>query len=211
MNFFLYFKIRLETRIILNIYFNTFRLFFYIIFFNLVQIKMEPSLYTVKAILILDNDGLRLAGKYYDDQFPTVKEQKEFEKTLFAKTSKANGEIVMLGNLTIVYRSSVDLFFYVIGSTNENEIMLVSVLNCLFDALSQILRKNIEKKCLLDYLDAAFLCIDEICDNGILLETDPAQIAQRVSLKENDVPISEQTVMDVVKSARDQLKWSILR
>lgn len=30
-------------------------------------------------------------------------------------------------------------------------------------------------------------------------------------MKENDVPFGEQTVMDVVKSARDQIKWSILR
>jgi hypothetical protein len=171
----------------------------------------QPSLYTIKAILILDNDGLRLVGKYYDDQFASIKEQREFEKTLFAKTNKANGEIIMLDNLTIVYRSSVDLFFYVIGSTSENEIMLVSVLNCLFDSISQILRKNVEKKYLLDYLDAAFLSVDEICDNGILMETDPSQIAQRVSLKENESLSTEQTVMDVVKSARDQLKWSLLR
>ena len=89
--------------------------------------------------------------------------------------------------------------------------MLVSVLNCLFDSISQILRKNVEKKYLLDYLDAAFLSVDEICDNGILMETDPSQIAQRVSLKENESLSTEQTVMDVVKSARDQLKWSLLR
>lgn len=172
---------------------------------------MEPSLYTVKSILILDNDGNRLVGKYFDNQFSTIKEQKEFEKTLFGKTHKANGEIIMLDNLTIVYRSNVDLYFYVIGSVSSNEIMLNSVLSCLYDSISQILRKNVEKKYLLDYLDAVFLSIDEICDNGILLETDPSQIAQRVGLKETDVPFGEQTVMDVVKSARDQLKWSILR
>jgi hypothetical protein len=89
--------------------------------------------------------------------------------------------------------------------------MLVSVLNCLFDALNQIFRKNTEKKSLTENLDSVFLSIDEICDNGILLETDPNQIAQRVSLRENEVPLGEQTVFDVVKSARDQLKWSILR
>ena len=170
-----------------------------------------PSLYTVKAILILDSDGNRLVGKYFDDQFASVREQREFEKSVFAKTNKASGEIIMLDNMTIVYRSNVDLFFYVIGSTSANEIMLNSVLTCLYDSIGQILRKNVEKKFLLDYLDAVFLSIDEICDNGILLETDPTQIAQRVGLKETDVPFGGQTVMDVVKSAREQLKWSILR
>jgi hypothetical protein len=172
---------------------------------------MIPSLYTVKAIIILDSDGFRLIGKYYDDQFATVKEQKDFEKTLFAKTHKANGEIVMLENLTVVYKNNLDLFYYVVGATTANEIMLTSVLTCLFDSLSQIFRKNMERKYFLDNLDSVFLAVDEICMNGILLETDPHQVAQRVSLRENEIPLQEQSVMDVVKSARDQLKWSILR
>jgi coatomer subunit zeta len=184
---------------------------------------MNPSLYTIKAIFILDNDGQRLVSKYYDESlFESIKEEKEFEKNLFGKTSKSEGEIIMIDNLTIVYRSSIDLHFYVVGSTSENEIMLVSVLTCLFDSISLVLKKNmVEKKYLLDYLDAAFLIINEICDNGILLETDPAQIIQRIGFKEsgssdiNSAGISgllgEQSVMDVVKSARDQLKWSILR
>ena len=184
---------------------------------------MNPSLYTIKAMLILDNDGLRLVSKYFDTLFETIKEEKEFEKNLFAKTHKAaDGEIIMIDNLTIVYRSSIDLHFYVVGSTTENEIMLVSVLSCLYDSIGQILKKNmIEKKYLLDYLDAAFLIVNEICDNGVLLETDPTQIVQRIGFKENasgsvdanslSSLLSEQSVMDVVKSARDQLKWSILR
>lgn len=33
-------------------------------------------------------------------------------------------EIVMFEGLTCVYRSSVDLFFYVVGSANENEVRI---------------------------------------------------------------------------------------
>ena len=172
---------------------------------------MIPSLYTIKAIIILDSDGARMVGKYYDDQFSSVKEQTDFEKLLFSKTHKANGEIVMLENLTIVYKNNLDCFYYVVGSVTENEIMLVSVLNCLFDSLNQTFRKNIDRKSLLDGLESVYLTVDEICMHGILLETDPHQVAVRVSLKENEVPLAEQSVMDVVKSARDQLKWSILR
>jgi hypothetical protein len=172
---------------------------------------MLPSLYVVKAMLILDSDGNRLVSKYFDDQFATIKEQKEFEKSLFAKTHKANAEIIMLDNLTIVYRSNVDLFFYVIGSTTENEIILVSVLNCLYESLTQIFRRNVEKKYLSENMDSVFLAIDEICDNGILMETDPSQIAQRVSFRETDVPLGEQTVFDVLRSARDQFKTSVFK
>ena len=33
-----------------------------------------------------------------------------------------SAEIIMLDGLTCVYRSNVDLFFYVMGSFNENEV-----------------------------------------------------------------------------------------
>ena len=33
-------------------------------------------------------------------------------------------EIIMLDGLTCVYRSNVDLYFYVMGSSNENEVQV---------------------------------------------------------------------------------------
>jgi hypothetical protein len=172
---------------------------------------MEPSLYIVKAVVLLDSDGNRILSKYYDDTFTGVKEQKTFEKNLFQKTQKANGEIIMLDGLTIVYRNSTDLYFYVIGSTSENELILVSVLNCLFDSISMVLRRNLEKKYLLEYMDSVILILDEIFDNGIILETDSNSIIQRICLKETEVPLGEQTVFDVFKMAKEQLKSSILK
>ena len=146
-------------------------------------------MYTVKGMLILDNDGNRILAKYYDKNvFPTVKEQKAFEKNLFNKTHRANAEIIMLDGLTCVYRSNVDLFFYVMGSSHENEVnyllivyhiqmvnswiffqlILMSVLNCFYDSVSQILRKNVEKRIVLENLDIVMLAMDEICDGGFV-------------------------------------------
>ncbi|CAD7681652.1 unnamed protein product [Nyctereutes procyonoides] len=154
----------------------------------------EPSLYTVKAILILDNDGDRLFAKYYDDTYPSVKEQKAFEKNIFNKTHRTDSEIALLEGLTVVYKSSIDLYFYVIGSSYENELMLMAVLNCLFDSLSQMLRKNVEKRALLENMEGLFLAVDEIVDGGVILESDPQQVVHRVALRGEDVPLTEQTV-----------------
>jgi len=46
------------------------------------------------------------------------------------------------------------------------QLILVSVLNCLYDAVSHMLRKNVEKRALIDNMDGIFLAIDEICDSG---------------------------------------------
>jgi len=85
---------------------------------------------------ILDNDGNRILAKYYDDNiFPTIKEQKAFEKNLFNRTHRANAEIIMLDGITCLYRSNVDLFFYVMGSSHENEVSTlfgVYHVNCIY-------------------------------------------------------------------------------
>merc|ERR1711935_1194666 len=181
------------------------------------DILLEPSLVSIKAILVLDNDGNRLLPKYYDKQrFPDVKEQTRFEKLVFKKTVKANSEIIMLEGLTILYRSSVDLFFYVVGSSYENELLLLSALDTLFDSLN-----TIEKKVLMDNLDIVMLALDELCDNGILMECDPEVVAARAQTRNlEDLPLGEQTVAHVqakiqakveatsalYQSAKEQLK-----
>ncbi|KAM9431194.1 coatomer subunit zeta-1-like isoform 1-T1 [Salvelinus alpinus] len=181
-------------------------------------VMLEPSLYTVKAVLILDNDGERLYAKYYDDTYPSVKEQKAFEKNIFSKTHRTDSEIALLEGLTVVYKSNIDLFFYVVGSSHENELMLMAVLNCLFDSLSQMLRKNVERRALLENMEGLFLAVDEIVDGGVILESDPQQVVHRVALRGEDVPYSEQTVtqkasflLQVLQSAKEQIKWSLLR
>ncbi|UMM17908.1 hypothetical protein L5515_014233 [Caenorhabditis briggsae] len=61
------------------------------------------SLYSIKGIVILDQDGNRVVAKYYDrNTFGTVKEQKAFEKSLFSKTSRNTS-----GNLFILHESSI--------------------------------------------------------------------------------------------------------
>ncbi|XP_059899130.1 coatomer subunit zeta-2 isoform X4 [Gadus macrocephalus] len=187
------------------------------------SMSMEPSLYTVKALFILDNDGNRLLSKYYDPElYPSMKEQNNFEKNVFNKTHKADNEIAFLEGMTVVYKSSIDLFFYVVGSPQENELMLMSVLNCLFDALTQILRKNVERRYLLENMEGVFLVVDEIIDGGVILESDPQQVLQKVNYKSDESPLSEQSVAqhiteklalttNVIQSAKDQIKWSILK
>ncbi|XP_025773269.1 coatomer subunit zeta-2 [Puma concolor] len=171
----------------------------------------EPSLYTVKAVFILDNDGHRLLAKYYDDTFPSLKEQMAFEKNVFSKTSRTDSEIAFFGGMTIVYKSSIDLFLYVVGSSHENELMLMSVLTCLFESLNHVLRKNVEKRWLLENMDGAFLVLDEIVDGGVILESDPQQVIQKVNFRADDSSLTEQSVAQVLQSAKEQIKWSLLK
>uniref|UniRef100_A0A8C7AEN4 Coatomer subunit zeta n=2 Tax=Mustelidae TaxID=9655 RepID=A0A8C7AEN4_NEOVI len=131
-----------------------------------------------------------------------------FEKNVFNKTSRTDSEIAFFGGMTIVYKNSIDLFLYVVGSSHENELMLMSVLTCLFESLSHVLRKNVEKRWLLENMDGAFLVLDEIVDGGVILESDPQQVIQKVNFRADDGSLSEQSVAQVSLPRLILLLWT---
>eukprot|EP00741_Cyanophora_paradoxa_P015127 tig00020848_g14598.t1 len=171
----------------------------------------------VKCVLILDAEGRRICTKYYTDDLPTTAQQLAFEKSLFSKTHRINArseaEIIMFEKDIFVYRFSTDVHFYVGGSQQENELILVSVLTALYDTVSTILRNQVDKRTMLDNMEAVFLTLDEIIDGGIVLETDPSVIASRVQMKgaETDVPLSEQSLAQVLATAKEHMARNLLK
>uniref|UniRef100_A0A3Q2CTM4 Coatomer subunit zeta n=1 Tax=Cyprinodon variegatus TaxID=28743 RepID=A0A3Q2CTM4_CYPVA len=77
---------------------------------------------TSKSLIIASKCQDMFASYYDPELYPTMKEQKNFESNVFSKTHKADNEIAFLEGMTIVYKSSIDLFFYVVGSAQENEV-----------------------------------------------------------------------------------------
>eukprot|EP01117_Protostelium_nocturnum_P005431 TRINITY_DN1968_c0_g1_i2.p1 TRINITY_DN1968_c0_g1~~TRINITY_DN1968_c0_g1_i2.p1 ORF type:complete len:174 (-),score=51.60 TRINITY_DN1968_c0_g1_i2:66-587(-) len=171
------------------------------------------SLYSIKSVMILDSEGERICAHYYSSDFPTMKEQRAFEKTLLTKTKKVNGEVFMWENTISVYKNSADVYFYVVGGYEENELILSSVLNALYDAISTLLKNQIDKRTLLENLDYILLALDELVDQGIILEADPAVIANRVSMRgaEAETPLADQTLSQALGSVKEQFFRSFLR
>ncbi|KAI8568278.1 hypothetical protein RHMOL_Rhmol02G0185700 [Rhododendron molle] len=171
----------------------------------------------VKNILLLDSEGKRVAVKYYSDDWPTNSARETFEKAVFTKTQKTNArteaEITMLESNIIVYKFVQDLHFFVTGGEDENEVILANVLQGFFDAVGLLLRGNVEKKEALENLDLILLCIDEIIDGGIVLETDANLIAGKVATHSLDsgAPLSEQTISQALATAREHLTRSLLK
>lgn len=122
-----------------------------------------------------------------------------------------SAEIILLDGLICVYRSNVDLFFYVIGSSNENELILVSVLNCLYESVSAVLRKNVEKKALFDNLDVIILILDEIVDDGVILDTDPTSVVTRCALRGEEMNLGDQSLSQLASKVKEQIQWSLLK
>ncbi|KAJ7066653.1 coatomer protein [Mycena amicta] len=182
---------------------------------------MNLSLYSINAFLILDTEGTRVLAKYYrpksnpqalSKQFQTLKEQKAFEKGLWQKTKKAGGDIILYDGHLAVYKHSLDLIIYLIAGPSENELMLSTALNNFVDALTLLMRNQIEKRGVLENLDLVLLCLDETIDDGIIVDTDPAAIASRVSRPRPDtteIIINEQTILSAYQTVKEKMAQRI--
>ncbi|GAB4843201.1 Coatomer subunit zeta-1 [Ancistrocladus abbreviatus] len=170
----------------------------------------------IKNILLLDSEGKRVAVKYYSDDWPTNAAKLAFEKSIFAKTQKTNArtevEITLFDNHIVVYKFIQDLHFFVTGGDDENELILDSVLQGFYDAVILLLRNKVDKYEALENLDLILLCLDEIVDGGMILETDANVIAGKVATNSIDstAPLSEQTISQALAIAREHLTRSLL-
>ncbi|GAV84923.1 Clat_adaptor_s domain-containing protein [Cephalotus follicularis] len=172
---------------------------------------------TIKSILLLDSEGKRVAVRYYSDDWPTQSAKLAFEKYVFSKTLKSNArmeaDITMFENNIIIYKFVQDLHFFVTGGEDENELILAAVLQGFFDAVTLLLRNNVDKREALENLDLIFLCLDEIVDRGMILETEPSVIAGKVAvhIMDANAPLSEQTITQALATARDHLTRTLLK
>ncbi|ONM55593.1 Coatomer subunit zeta-2, partial [Zea mays] len=177
----------------------------------------QESCPSVKNILLLDSEGKRVAVKYFSDDWPTNASKLAYEKSVFTKTLKTNArteaEITLFDGYIVVYKFVHDLHFFVTAGDDENELILASVLHGFSDSVGLLLRGDVEKRTALENLDLILLCIDEIVDGGIILETDANTIAGKVATNAVDgsVPFSEQTISQALATAREHLARSLLK
>lgn len=187
------------------------------------------SLFAVNAIIILStDDGARIFAKYYSSPhqgsahghtqapqstpYADVKSQKTFEKGLLEKTAKQTSDIILYDNRVVLYKMESDVMMYVVGGLDENEIMLYNVILALRDSLHLLFKQSVDKRTIVENYDLVSLAIDEIVDDGIILETDPTIIMQRVSrapsqdaVQLKGIDLSEQGMNNLAQFGRAKL------
>jgi len=148
----------------------------------------------VRGVLVLEQlSGARINAKYFaSDLAKSPEKQLAFEKKLHAKSAVAiaagstEAEVMMIDNTLVVFCAGQDVLFYVLGSLSENELILHTVLEAIVETLKSVLRGHLDKNTILDNLELLLLTVDEVVDQGSILETDAAVLARRVMLRNVD-------------------------
>ncbi|XP_053553427.1 coatomer subunit zeta-2 isoform X2 [Bombina bombina] len=164
----------------------------------------DPSLYTVRAAIILDQEGQRLLAKYYDHTFSTLKEQQAFEKEIFRQSQRSESEVLLVDGVTALCQRYSDIMCYIIGGPQENELLLLTALTCICESLCHMLHKNVDRSSLLDNMDTVYLILDEVIDQGVILESDFQQVVQRLSFKTISEPAFGFVLFDYITGNMEQ-------
>jgi hypothetical protein len=176
--------------------------------------SLPPLLPKVDALLVLDSDGQRLAGKYYGsflkgdggDNKSTEELRSSFEKQVQQKIAGIvarpdAAEVVSVMGRSVVFCGGSnqggggDVRVVHVGPSNESELVLAYLCEGMYDALSQLMGGTTERTMVLDNLELVFLLIDEHCDGGLILETDGSRLAAAVLLRDDDGPQEQMMAM----------------
>lgn len=181
---------------------------------SFLQSTIPPLLPKLDAILVLDGDGNRLAGKYYGDFLKNKQGDKTAEelRTLFEKQLQqkiagiaARGDaaevVTCQGRTAVFCGGSIggggggEVRVVHIGPPNESELVLAYLCEGMYDALANLMGGSTDRATVLENLELVFLLIDEHCDGGIILEVDGSKLASAVLLRDGDDRGEEETMM----------------
>jgi hypothetical protein len=129
--------------------------------------------------------------------WPTVDLQRKFEEGLQKKATQQKGptwngedDVLLLDGHTVLYRMDPEVSYFVVGGAEENELVLLSMLNCLYESLQQVVKVSgaIDKRTLLENYEALLLIVDELVDDSVILENNSSNVVSEVSPFTEQVP-----------------------
>eukprot|EP01028_Stygiella_incarcerata_P013197 TRINITY_DN81617_c0_g1_i1.p1 TRINITY_DN81617_c0_g1~~TRINITY_DN81617_c0_g1_i1.p1 ORF type:complete len:178 (-),score=60.27 TRINITY_DN81617_c0_g1_i1:123-656(-) len=171
----------------------------------------------VAGVCILSLDGRRIYSKYYHPSLKgSLSAQEQLEKNVSDKkrrsTSRTEAEIMILDSWTVVYRTENDIAIFVIGMNEDDALLISAALDALHDALVGLFVEFVDKKTLLEQYEAVVVAVDEVIDNGVILEVDDASICSRVVLKSEESDSEPvESFSQAFKQAKEQIKRSFFR
>ena len=145
--------------------------------------KLDNVACLIKFIIILDNNGKIIYSKYYIDK--SIEKQREFERQLCFQVKNLN---ILPGELDIFSIEDFNVFVKLLGeivyfigiNENDNECLGYNFCKIFENCLSNILNDNFERVKIFKKLEKIMLLIDEMVDNGIIVNTDQDSIEKLI-------------------------------
>lgn len=192
--------------------------------------RSEENLCNVLAILVLDTDGGRLAVKYSSvarkEIWPGFEKQTAFEKRVINKLPKPSGttssdiDVAIIDEYTVLFQSSNDVVVCAVASPSENELVILQLVEGIFASIQQVvaqmsfLNSGVAKQNVLTSLPDVLFILDEVVDDGIIMETEEEKIVARIRMIDEPEAggdaQAEQMFQKATQSAKQKLLSSLI-
>ena len=116
-------------------------------------------------------------------------------------------DVLLYEDHLVLFVSESNIKIFLISRSTSNELLMDSVIQGFLSSLQILLKNNIDVRGIIDNMDYVLLAIDELCDNGIIFETDGDTIASRVLMKDINTSSglkNDQTLMEVWEKTKGQ-------
>jgi hypothetical protein len=155
------------------------------------EIDLEENLSNVaclvKFVIILDNNGKLIYSKYFTEK--DQNRQREFEKQLCFQVKNLN---ITQGELDIFSMDDYNIFVKIIGeiayfiglNEEDNECLGYNFCKIFENCLGNITNDNFERPKIFDNLEKIIVMIDEMLDNGLIVNTDSDSISKLICHQE---------------------------
>lgn len=137
----------------------------------------------IQTVFIFSIDGTHLISQCYNG-FSPKSEQSAFEKSIFRRAMDDQfGEIMQHDEHIVIYKLVGDVFVFVVGGLESNELLLAEVADTISTGLSLVFKGKVDSKMIVKQIDLLYLLLDETIEQGFLFEGDPEIIAARTKLR----------------------------
>ena len=152
-----------------------------------IEEKLNNVACLVKFVIILDNNGKLIYSKYFEEK--NQNKQREFEKQLCFQVKNLN---ISPGELDIFSMDDYNIFVKIIGeiayfiglNEEDNECLGYNFCKIFENCLGNITNDNFDRLKIFDNLERIIVMIDEMLDNGLIVNTDPDSISKLISHQE---------------------------
>lgn len=146
--------------------------------------KLNEVVCLIKFIILLDNEGKLVYSKYYNGF--TQKEQREFEKKICftcqnINVSKDEIDIFSLNDYNIISKINKEIAVFLGIGEEDNECLGHNFYKTFENVLINLVSEKLSKQKILMNFENLVALIDEMINEGIIMETDGENLEQRIN------------------------------
>ena len=152
--------------------------------------KKKQIVCIIKFLLIFDNEGKLIFGKYFNGMNDNSK-QKDFEKKICLASKNVNVsqeeiDIFNYEEFNIICKISEGIGIFVGIDENENEALAANFFKTYENNLLTILNQRMNKENILNNYKNILILTDEMVNEGVIMNTDIESLKKLINLREEN-------------------------